>query len=186
MGATRRGWAEGRHGQPQPPRSAGASPRRARGSTGGRAALDPSPSPTSPPPQGGIDHLENPLAAAARELKEETGIVSARVVAIGHGWTHYDAPTRVRAPGNPGTDLVYRGQTQKWVLAYFYGDEREIDLGASGEREFSAHAWRPLPDLASSVVPFKRRVYAAVQAEFGPVIEARAGRAGAGWWGRSV
>jgi hypothetical protein len=40
-----------------------------------------------------------------------------------------------------------------------------------------------LGNLGMWVVPV---IIPAVQAEFGPVIEARAGRAGAGWWGRSV
>lgn len=96
--------------------------------------------------QGGIDHLENPLAAAARELREETGIVSARVVAISSRWLVYDSPTRVAdplRPGEPGAVLSYRGQTQKWVLMYYYGGEKdEVDLGPETTREFSEWGWR--------------------------------------------
>lgn len=97
--------------------------------------------------QGGIDHLENPLAAAARELREETGIVSARVVAISSRWLEYDSPTRVAdptRPGQPGAVLSYRGQTQKWVLMYYYGEEGggEVDLGPEATREFSEWGWR--------------------------------------------
>ena len=95
--------------------------------------------------QGGIDHLENPLAAAARELREETGIVSARVVAISRCWHVHDSPTRVAdplRPGEPGALLSYRGQTQKWVLMYYYGDRDEVDLGPEATREFSEWGWR--------------------------------------------
>jgi 8-oxo-dGTP pyrophosphatase MutT (NUDIX family) len=49
-------------------------------------------------PGGFIDYGESWQNAAARELREETGIVSARVVAISAAWASYDAPTRVRAP----------------------------------------------------------------------------------------
>lgn len=98
-------------------------------------------------PQGGIDHLENPLAAAARELREETGIVSARVVAISSSWLVHDSPTRVADPSRPeqpGALVSYRGQTQKWVLMYYYGEEgnEEVDLGPEDTREFSEWGWR--------------------------------------------
>jgi hypothetical protein len=71
---------------------------------------------------------------------------------------------------------------------YFYGDEAaEVDLGPEHAREFSDYAWRPLPDVAANVVPFKRPVYQRVAAEFGPVIAARRGAgAAAPWWGRTV
>ena len=142
--------------------------------------------------------------------------MSARVVAISGAWVPYDAPTHVKAPppGTPFTPfspssdaseaaaaatplnganasttwLRYRGQTQKWVLMYFYGDEHEeVDLGPPDAREFSEYAWRPLPDVASNVVPFKRPVYQRVAAEFGPVIAARrGGGCEEPWWGRCV
>jgi len=98
------------------------------------------------------------------------------------------SPFSFPAPHAPPTWLLYRGQTQKWVLMYFYGDEAaEVDLGPEHAREFSDYAWRPLPDVAANVVPFKRPVYQRVAAEFGPVIAARRGAgAAAPWWGRTV
>ncbi len=43
-------------------------------------------------PQGGIDKGEEPLAAAKRELWEETGIVSATLLAQTPDWLTYDLP----------------------------------------------------------------------------------------------
>ena len=87
-------------------------------------------------PQGGIDPLENPWVAALRELREETGITSVRVVASIDRWLDYDSPTKVRAaPG--GRWLCYRGQTQKWFLLEFCGRDAEVDLLAGGQPEFS-------------------------------------------------
>ncbi|GKV47419.1 hypothetical protein SLEP1_g54323 [Rubroshorea leprosula] len=40
-------------------------------------------------PQGGIEDGEEPESAALRELKEETGVVSAEIIAEGH-W-HFTA-----------------------------------------------------------------------------------------------
>ena len=67
-------------------------------------------------PQGGIDPLENPLVAALRELKEETGITNVRLVASIDSWLDYEFPTKVRADSEfhgSTTWFRYRGQTQK-------------------------------------------------------------------------
>ena len=43
----------------------------------------------------------------------------------------------------------------------------------------------PLEDLPGKIVPFKLRVYQAVNARFGPIIEQKlgAGKFGDPWWG---
>ena len=43
-------------------------------------------------PQGGIDAGEDPEAAAFRELREETGVASAEILARSRGWLRYDLP----------------------------------------------------------------------------------------------
>jgi putative (di)nucleoside polyphosphate hydrolase len=47
-------------------------------------------------PQGGIDPYENPRITCARELYEETGIKSARLVVSIDRWLDYDFPTKVK------------------------------------------------------------------------------------------
>lgn len=64
-------------------------------------------------PQGGIDPLENPMVAALRELREETGMRSVVLLGTLDGWLDYDFPTEVRSQMS-STWLRFRGQTQKW------------------------------------------------------------------------
>ena len=50
-------------------------------------------------PQGGIDESEDPAKAALRELDEETGIRSVRIIAESAGWYSYDLPPDLAAEG---------------------------------------------------------------------------------------
>lgn len=122
-------------------------------------------------PQGGIDPLENPLVAALRELREETGITSARIVASIDSWLDYEFPTKVRAH-MPGQWVRYRGQTQKWLLLQFTGNDNEINIACDGHGppEFSEWRWMQLEELPQSVVEFKRGVYDSVACHFAPRI----------------
>jgi putative (di)nucleoside polyphosphate hydrolase len=115
-------------------------------------------------PQGGIDPGETPLAAALRELKEETGMVTAEVIQESKHWYNYDLPPDMIGRALGGR---YRGQTQRWFALRFTGDEREIDIDPKDhDKEFDVWRWAPMGELIDSIVPFKRPVYEKVVAEF--------------------
>lgn len=117
-------------------------------------------------PQGGIDKGEEPIEAAHREIFEETGMESLKLIAEAPDWIRYDLPADRIGVVWKGK---YRGQTQKWFAFRFHGDEREIRVNpppGGHEAEFDQWAWRPMRDLPGLIVPFKRKVYDQVVATF--------------------
>ncbi|MGR6432764.1 RNA pyrophosphohydrolase [Rhizobium sp. PAMB 3174] len=117
-------------------------------------------------PQGGIDKGEEPLKAAYRELYEETGMKSVSLLAESDGWINYDLPSDLIGIGLRGK---YRGQTQKWYAFRHEGDESDIAINpppGGHEAEFDAWDWKPMGDLPELIVPFKRKVYEQVVAQF--------------------
>jgi putative (di)nucleoside polyphosphate hydrolase len=120
-------------------------------------------------PQGGIDKGEDVQGAALRELEEETGVAPDLVEVIAQGSQPflYDLPPELLGKVWKGK---YRGQEQYWFLGRFLGSDADINLAAHHPPEFKAWRWvepAALPDL---IVPFKREVYAALVAEFAPLI----------------
>ncbi len=114
-------------------------------------------------PQGGIDEGETPEAAARREMTEEIGTDKAVLLAASRRWLSYDLPI----------DLVpvlwggrFRGQEQKWFAFRFAGADADIRI-ATATPEFSAWRWAPMAALPDLIVPFKRRLYLDLLAEFG-------------------
>ena len=116
-------------------------------------------------PQGGLDPGEDPEEAARRELAEETGIRSVRMLGRTRDWLTYDLPAELIGVAWHGR---YRGQKQMWYAARFEGEESEIDLGPheGHDQEFDAWRWAPMQELPALIVPFKRKVYLAVIEEF--------------------
>ncbi len=113
-------------------------------------------------PQGGIDKGEDPYNAALRELEEETGIHSVELIEECEEWLSYDLPEELmgRWAGK------YRGQTQKWYVFRFIGDEAEIDLQKHQPPECCEWKWTPMKGIADLVIPFKRHVYEALVSKF--------------------
>ena len=117
-------------------------------------------------PQGGIDKDEDPRLAAERELHEETGIRSVRLLGQTAGWIRYELPPELVGVALKGR---FRGQEQKWFAFRFTGEESEIRINpppGGHEAEFDDWAWKPMDEVLDLVVPFKRSVYEAVVAEF--------------------
>lgn len=119
-------------------------------------------------PQGGIDAGESPRDAALRELREETGIDGARLIAETDDWLRYDLPDELIGVAWKGR---YRGQEQRWFAALFLGTDDEIDLEAH-HAEFDDWRWADIDTLEHLIVPFKRDLYRRIVADLAPKIRA--------------
>ena len=121
-------------------------------------------------PQGGIDDGENPIAAAFRELEEETGVTAqlSFMVAETPEWVTYDLPEHLIGKLWKGK---FRGQKQKWFLMEFTGEDHEINI-AHDHKEFGRWRWSTADEVLRDIVPFKKDVYAQVIAHFRERIEA--------------
>lgn len=115
-------------------------------------------------PQGGIDEGEDPTAAALRELFEETGMRTGRIIAESSEWYSYDLPPHLMGKLWGGK---HRGQTQKWFAIRFEGDDQEINISPTEHNpEFDAWRWAPIAEVLTAIIPFKRDVYTAIIQEF--------------------
>ena len=106
-------------------------------------------------PQGGINKGEDFYNAALRELKEETSIVSVKLVKKIKGSFTYILPDHLIGIIWKGK---FKGQNQKWFIMRFIGNESEINIHTK-KPEFLDWKWVDLEDLTKIAVPFKQKVY---------------------------
>lgn len=121
-------------------------------------------------PQGGIDAGEDPLAAAVRELYEETSVSSASLLTEAPEWIFYDLPDDALGKALKGK---YRGQRQRWFAFAFTGEDSEINVDTPGggehKAEFDDWRWEKLGRTPELIVPFKREAYEQVVAAFADI-----------------
>tara|TARA_B100000401_G_C52713882_1_gene675200 strand:+ start:527 stop:1000 length:474 start_codon:yes stop_codon:yes gene_type:complete len=112
-------------------------------------------------PQGGIDKGENSLDAAYRELNEETSIKSVKLIQEIKDEITYNLPENLLGIIWKGK---YKGQTQKWYIMRFLGEEDEINLKTKYP-EFLEWKWIDYSNITDKVVKFKLHVYEKIKIE---------------------
>ena len=117
-------------------------------------------------PQGGIDEGEDFYHAALRELKEETSIISVKLIKEIENKFTYILPDHLIGIIWKGK---FKGQKQKWFVMRFIGDELEINIKTK-HPEFLDWKWVDLEDLAKIAVNFKLDVYKQVKSEIEKIL----------------
>ena len=106
-------------------------------------------------PQGGIDKNEDSFDAAIRELKEETSIINVKLIKEIQEEITYNLPQNLLGIIWKGK---FKGQTQKWYIMRFLGDDTEINLKTK-RPEFLEWKWVNIENITDKVVDFKLHVY---------------------------
>ena len=112
-------------------------------------------------PQGGVDEGEDFYHAALRELKEETSIISVKLIKEIKNKFTYILPDHLIGIIWKGK---FKGQKQKWFVMRFVGNESEININTKYP-EFLDWKWIDLKDLTKIAVNFKLEVYKQVRSE---------------------
>ena len=117
-------------------------------------------------PQGGVDEDENYYEAALRELKEETSIASVELIQEINKKLTYILPNHLIGIIWKGR---FKGQTQKWFVMRFIGNESEININTKNP-EFLDWKWIDLKDLTKIAVNFKLDVYKNLKEEVSKIL----------------
>jgi putative (di)nucleoside polyphosphate hydrolase len=115
-------------------------------------------------PQGGLEAQEEPLAAAYREVQEETGLAPDALALL---YQHprllsYELPPKWRTP------KLGRGQTQRWFFFRLRTDPQALTLPCPGE--FRQWRWLDFPELLPLVAPFRQEIYQELAAALSEIV----------------
>jgi len=106
-------------------------------------------------PQGGVDEGEDFLAAAFRELEEETSIKNVKLIKEIDEMISYELPNNLLGIIWKGK---FRGQKQKWFLMRYLGKDEDINIKTKNP-EFLDWKWIELDEITNVVAAFKLHVY---------------------------
>ena len=114
-------------------------------------------------PQGGLEQGEEPLDAALREVREETGISREKLELLGR----HPEPLVYELPPTAQSPKTGSGQVQYWFFFKYREEDADIRLPAGGE--FRAWDWRMFDDVVAGAVEFRRSVYRRLREYFDTV-----------------
>lgn len=121
-------------------------------------------------PQGGVESSENDNQAILRELFEETGIRSVECLRSTKIRYNYDFPEKVLEKMHKRGRPQYKGQSVRFFLLNFCGDESEIDLATlPGSVEFLHWKWMSVGEIINRTVNFKKEAVRSASKELGLV-----------------
>ena len=112
-------------------------------------------------PQGGVNDNEDFFKAAKRELEEETGIKTIKIIKEIENWFIYYLPKNLLGKVWKGK---YGGQKQRWFVAKFNGSNEEINIKTK-HPEFIDWKWIEIEDLTKVAVNFKFSIYSKLKDE---------------------
>ena len=117
-------------------------------------------------PQGGVNDGEDYLAAAFRELEEETSIKKVELIKELDGTMTYELPSHLLGIIWKGK---YKGQKQKWFLMRYLGGDGDINIKTK-KPEFLEWKWVNPDKITDTVVDFKLNVYRKIQENLKDII----------------
>lgn len=122
-------------------------------------------------PQGGIDAGETPEVAAMREMGEEIGTQNVSILAERGGWLSYDLPADLIGKALGGQ---FRGQTQKWFVMGYEGNDVDIRLDLHEPAEFDTWEWVEPAAVLERNLGFKKTLYVDLIPELTALFQAAA------------
>ena len=117
-------------------------------------------------PQGGVNKNEDFISAMRRELLEETSIKNIKILKEIKNMYEYELPESLVGVIWKGK---FRGQTQKWFITRFLGEDSEINLNTK-HQEFIDWRWIEPKLLPEVIVSFKKNLYLNLLKEINLVI----------------
>lgn len=104
-------------------------------------------------PQGGIEEGESEQEAIVRELYEELGTKSFKVI------DKMDHKIKYQLPYYLKEKFHNKGQEQRYFLLYFYGEDKEIRFDNQAKPEFKSFEWVDYEEPSRRVIYFKKLAY---------------------------